>query len=202
MSGWKARLLCTAYREQQFPAEELPEIALAGRSNVGKSSLLNKLVGQKVAHVSSAPGMTRSVNFFGVQAPRPFVIVDLPGFGYAARGKNERDSWAKLIGNYVERRENLLLVVHLIDIRHGLLKKDRELQEWLTALGIPLLCVFTKADKIAKTKRRSLISGYLDEKIFSWGLPLAVSVEEPETIEELRRQIENYLDQAFSENES
>ena len=202
MSVWKAKLTCTAYKPQQFPAGSLPEIALAGRSNVGKSSLLNKLVGQKMAHVSSSPGMTRSVNFFDVQAPRPFVLVDLPGYGYASRSKDERGDWAKLITQYIERREELALVVHLVDIRHGLKDKDRELQEWLADLGVPVLCVFTKADKIAKTKRRSTINGYFDTKIYSWGLPLAVSVDEPETIESLRGQIESYLDEALSEDES
>ena len=202
MSVWKANLICTAYTAQQFPAGKLPEIALAGRSNVGKSSLLNKLVGQKVAHVSASPGMTRSVNFFDVQAPHPFVLVDLPGYGYAARSRTERGDWAKLIESYIERREDLALVVHLIDIRHGLKDTDRKLQEWLTDLGVPVLSVFTKADKIAKTKRRSTINGYLDTKIYSWGLPLAVSVDEPETIEALRGQIESYLEQALSENES
>jgi len=193
MSVWKAKLVATAYSPKQFPAGDLPEIALAGRSNVGKSSLLNKLVGQKIAHVSASPGMTRSVNFFSVTAPDPFTLVDLPGFGYAARSKSERGDWAKLIENYIECREKLALVVHLIDIRHGLLTKDRELQEWLSALGVPILCVFTKADKIAKTKRRALINTYLDQKIFSWGLPLACSVEEPETVEALKVQIESYL---------
>jgi len=202
MSVWKAKLTCTAYETKQFPAGNLPEIALAGRSNVGKSSLLNKLVGQKMAHVSASPGMTRSVNFFAVQASRPFVLVDLPGYGYAARSRDERGGWAKLIESYIERREELALVVHLIDIRHGLKDTDRKLQEWLTDLGVPVLSVFTKADKIAKTKRRSTINGYLDDKIYSWGLPLAVSVDEPETIEALRGQIESYLEQALSENES
>ena len=197
MSVWKAELVATAYTAKQFPTGTLPEIALAGRSNVGKSSLLNKLVGKKIAHVSSSPGMTRSVNFFSVTAPEPFVLVDLPGFGYAARSKNERGGWAQLIESYIEHREELALVVHLIDIRHGLLAKDRELQEWLSALGVPILCVFTKADKIAKTKRRGLISGYLDKKIFSWGLPLACSIEEPETIEALKAQIESYLQETL-----
>ena len=90
----------------------------------------------------------------------------------------------------------------IVDIRHGLKDKDRELQEWLSDLGVPVLCVFTKADKIAKTKRRSTINGYFDTKIYSWGLPLAVSVDEPETIESLRGQIESYLDEALSEDES
>lgn len=197
MITWKASLRCTAYKVQQFPAGNLPEVAMAGRSNVGKSSLLNKLAGQKLAHVSSEPGMTRSVNFFDVQAPHPFTLVDLPGFGYASRSKDERRGWAALIDGYIKRRETLALVVHLVDIRHGLLEKDRELQEWLKALGVPMQVVFTKADKIAKTKRKSVVMKYVEMGLSSWSLPLACSVDEPETIETLKAQIDLYLTSAL-----
>lgn len=202
MSVWKARLICTAYTERQFPPGALPEIALAGRSNVGKSTLLNRLVGQKLARVGSSPGMTRSVNFFQVDAPRPFAIVDLPGYGYAERGRGERNAWSRLVEDYVGRREELALVVHLVDIRHGLKESDVRLQEWLSALGVPMQCVFTKADKIAKTKRRAAVNGYIDKKIYSWGLPLPVSADEPETIDALRVQIESYLERALDAKES
>ena len=197
MITWKALLRCTAYRIQQFPAGSLPEVALAGRSNVGKSSLLNKLAGQKLARVSSEPGMTRSVNFFDVQAPHPFTLVDLPGFGYAPRSKDERKGWASLVEGYIERRGTLALVVHLVVIRHGLLDKDRELQEWLKALDVPMQVVFTKADKIAKTKRKSVIMKYVETGLYSWNLPLACSVDEPATIEALKAQIDLYLTTAL-----
>ena len=197
MITWKALLRCTAYKIQQFPAGSLPEFALAGRSNVGKSSLLNKLAGQKLARVSSEPGMTRSVNFFDVQAPHPFTLVDLPGFGYASRSKDERKGWASLAEGYIERRGTLALVVHLVDIRHGLLDKDRELQEWLKALDVPMQVVFTKADKIAKTKRKSVIMKYVETCLYSWNLPLACSVDEPATIEALKAQIDLYLTTAL-----
>ena len=197
MIVWRASLNCTAYKIQQFPAGVRPEVALAGRSNVGKSSLLNRLAGRKLARVSAEPGMTRSVNFFDVQAPHPFTLVDLPGFGYASRSKDERKGWAALIESYIERRENLVLVVHLADIRHGLLEKDRELQEWLRALGVPMQVVFTKADKIAKSKRRSVVMEYVEAGLYSWNLPLACSVDEPETIEALKAQIDLYLTSAL-----
>lgn len=197
MITWKALLRCTAYKIQQFPAGSLPEVALAGRSNVGKSSLLNKLAGQKLARVSSEPGMTRSVNFFDVQAPHPFTLVDLPGFGYASRSKDERKGWASLVEGYIERRGTLALAVHLVDIRHGLLDKDRELQEWLKALDVPMQVVFTKADKIAKTKRKSVIMKYVETGLYSWNLPLACSVDEPATIEALKAQIDLYLTTAL-----
>lgn len=194
MLRWKVELICTAYKPQQFPSGTLPEIALAGRSNVGKSSLLNKLAGEKLAHVSSSPGRTRSVNFFKVDAPHPFVLVDLPGFGYAERSKTERKEWGSLINAYVGKREELALVIHLVDLRHGLLAKDRELQEWLNALGVPMLVTFTKADKIAKTKRKGLVQQYVSDRLYSWTLPLACSIEEPQTIEALKSQIDQYLD--------
>ena len=141
--------------------------------------------------------MTRSVNFFDVQAPHPFTLVDLPGFGYASRSKDERRGWAALIDGYIKRRETLALVVHLVDIRHGLLEKDRELQEWLKALGVPMQVVFTKADKIAKTKRKSVVMKYVEMGLSSWSLPLACSVDEPETIETLKAQIDLYLTSAL-----
>lgn len=194
MIKWKVELICTAYKPQQFPMSELPEIAIAGRSNVGKSSLLNKLAGQKLAHVSASPGRTRSVNFFKVEAPHSFTLVDLPGFGYATRSKAERNEWGKLINLYIEKREELALVLHLVDIRHGLMSKDRELQEWLRDLGVPMLVVFTKSDKIAKSKRKALIQKYIDDRLYSWTLPLACSIEEPQTIDALKVQIDQYLD--------
>lgn len=197
MITWKASLHCTAYKTQQFPAGNMPEIALAGRSNVGKSSLLNKLVGQKLARVSSAPGMTRSVNFFDVQSSHPFKLVDLPGFGYASCSKDERRNWVSLVEEYIERRETLALVIHLVDIRHGLLNKDHELQEWLKILGVPIQVLFTKADKIAKARRRSVVMKYLEIGLYSWNLPLACSVNEPETIEALKAQIDLYLTTAL-----
>lgn len=141
--------------------------------------------------------MTRSVNFFDVQAPHPFTLVDLPGFGYASRSKDERKGWASLVEGYIERRGTLALVVHLVDIRHGLLDKDRELQEWLKALDVPMQVVFTKADKIAKTKRKSVIMKYVETGLYSWNLPLACSVDEPATIEALKAQIDLYLTTAL-----
>ncbi len=193
MTSWSATLEATAFLTKQFPKATGVEIALAGRSNVGKSSLLNCLVGQRLAHVGSAPGKTRSVNFFHVDCSCPFTLVDLPGFGFASRSKDERAGWAKLIENYVMRRDELILVVHLVDLRHGLLAKDRELQEWLHALEIPVQVVFTKADKIARSKRKGLIMQYVEAGLFSWNLPLACSVNEPATVDAFREQIELYL---------
>ena len=123
--------------------------------------------------------------------------MDLPGFGFAARSRDERDSWAKMIENYIAGREQLALVIHLVDIRRGLLEKDRELQQWLKSLGVPIQVAFTKADKIAPTKRRDLILQYVEKGLYSWNMPLACSVNEPASIEALKAQVELYLTTAL-----
>ncbi len=193
MPPWSAKVLRTAFAPKQFPDSALPEIAFAGRSNVGKSSLINGLVGQRLAHTSSKPGKTRSINFFEVAASRRFVLVDLPGFGYAARSKIERGAWASLIEGYIASRRQLALVVHLVDFRHGPLANDRMLQQWLTALQVPLQVVFTKVDKISRGKRRALTLQYLREGLYSWGAPVLCSIEEENTIEALKDHLDRFL---------
>ena len=162
----------TCFTPAQLPPESLPEIVVAGRSNVGKSSLINALLGTKLAHVGGTPGKTRSINFYRVEAqeqpPSPcpaFRLVDLPGYGYAARSKTEKRDWLRLISAYVERREALQLVCHLVDFRHGLLANDRELQEWFVQQGKNLLVVFTKADKLPKGQWRGKVQQYVREAL-------------------------------------
>lgn len=196
MADWKARLICTAFEPRQFPQARYPEIALAGRSNVGKSSLLNSLIGQKkAAHVSSKPGKTRSINFFQVEAENPFVLVDLPGYGFAARSKTEQKAWGHLIEKYFFSRKNLILIIHLVDFRHGLLKNDRELQEWIYSLGIPIMTVFTKTDKITKGKRKSELLKYIKAGLKSVDVPILASAEEKTGMDELRTFVRSYLDE-------
>ena len=149
---WQAELLSTSFSIAQFPEHDLPEIAIAGRSNVGKSSLLNTLVNRKIAHVASKPGKTRSINFYRIRGSVPFVLVDLPGYGYAARSKTELKKWGQLIEAYLTRRAQLSLVISLVDFRHGLLENDRLLQEWISLQEIPVQIVFTKIDKISRGK--------------------------------------------------
>ena len=156
--SWKVSVEATAFNTDQFPPPDVPEIAMAGRSNVGKSTLVNAILGSKLAHVGTTPGKTRSVNFYLVNAGTcKFRLVDLPGYGYAKSGKTERKAWSKLTSSYVENRGSLILVCHLADFRHGLLQSDRALQDWLSERGKPLMVFFTKADKISKGKRRALL---------------------------------------------
>lgn len=192
--GWKVRTEATAFLPNQFPPSSLPEIAVAGRSNVGKSSLINRLTGVRLARVASAPGKTRSVNFFLVEGvPVPFRLVDLPGYGYASRSKGERNKWSSLIESYISRRKNLALVLHLVDFRHGLLENDRALQEWIRSMKIPLFVAFTKGDKISRSHHRGMVQGYIRDGLFSIDVPLVTSAEKGDGFDELRKFMEGYL---------
>jgi GTP-binding protein len=139
---------------KQLPKSHLPEIAFAGRSNVGKSSALNRLVNVKaLAKTSSTPGKTRLINFFLINDNLFFV--DLPGYGYAKTSKSLKDSWGKLVENYLKEREALKGTVLLIDSRRGVLEQDLQLLEWLDFYGKERLIVLTKTDKL---KRSELLS--------------------------------------------
>ncbi|HEU4786555.1 MAG TPA: ribosome biogenesis GTP-binding protein YihA/YsxC [Gemmatimonadaceae bacterium] len=134
------------------PETALPEIAFAGRSNVGKSSLLNRLVHRKkFARVSNTPGRTREINFFKVNDA--FVLADLPGYGYARVSKERRAEWRPLIESYLRDSRNLRGIVQLIDVRHDPTDDDRRMLEFLGDLGVPTIVVFTKIDKLAATQR-------------------------------------------------
>lgn len=135
-----------------LPTDGLPEVAFVGRSNVGKSTLLNRLTGQNaLARTSRTPGRTRTFNFYLAERPRggSFYLVDLPGLGYAKASKRERERWQRIIVRYLLEREPLRLVMHLIDSRHVLTTAlDRELLQLLGGQRVPYLAVLTKADKL------------------------------------------------------
>ena len=143
----------------------LPEVAFSGRSNVGKSSLINRLLGRTrtpIARVSGTPGKTREINFFRVDAlpsdpnadPVQFHLVDLPGYGYARVPEKMREAWKPLIEGYLGRTESLKGVVQLVDARHGATKDDLRMVEFLAALGTPTLVVLTKVDKLKRSERK------------------------------------------------
>jgi GTP-binding protein len=143
------------FKLEQMPKDRKPQIAFAGRSNVGKSSLLNKLVSRKkLAKVSQTPGKTRAINFFDINDA--FYMVDLPGYGYAKVSKSEQASWGKMIEEYLMQCEQLIGLVLLIDCRREPTPEDLELIDWLAQRGLPAMIVITKTDKLTrdKTNRR------------------------------------------------
>ncbi len=145
----RAEFILGAANSTQFPKINMPEAAFAGRSNVGKSSLINSLVLNKnLAKTSSTPGKTQQINFFNIESK--WILADLPGFGYAAASKEDRKKWSELNYNYLESRENLKLVCSLIDSRHDPMDSDIALIERLENLGRDYLLILTKCDKISK----------------------------------------------------
>jgi GTP-binding protein len=141
----------SAVKPPNYPAGELPEVALAGRSNVGKSSLLNKLVNRKrLARTSNTPGRTRLINFFLVNGS--FHLVDLPGYGYAKVAVGERDSWRKMVESYLENRPHLKGVLMLVDCRHPPTGMDVQMYGWLKFRGLPAAVAVTKADKLSRSR--------------------------------------------------
>lgn len=144
----------TAYTMDQIPTLDLPQIAMAGRSNVGKSSLLNALAGcKKLAKVSSSPGKTRSVNFYLVR-PYDFYLVDMPGYGYARASHEERRHWAKVLERYLEDSRELKALALLLDCRLPPQKLDLDLAAFAQGINLPVLPVLTKADKCNQRERR------------------------------------------------
>lgn len=194
MEKWRVSLEATAFNPGQFPEESIPEIAIAGRSNVGKSSLVNRLLRKPLAHVAAKPGKTRSINFYRVDSPSgPFRLVDLPGYGYASRSKKERRQWSALIEDYITGRTTLSLILHLADFRHGLMSSDASLQEWLYSLGLSVLVVFTKGDKISRGARKGTLHKYIKSGLKSVDVPIVTSSEKGDGIAELGKFLETHL---------
>lgn len=148
----KSDLHCIAAKPSQYPSEDVVEIAFAGRSNVGKSSLINTLLKRKnLARVSGNPGKTRTINFYTVNDDE-FRIVDLPGYGYAKVSKSVSQDWGKMIETYLRERNNLAVVVLLVDCRHDPSAQDVQMYEWLKHYELDGIVVATKADKISKNE--------------------------------------------------
>jgi GTP-binding protein len=156
MSVKKAEFVIGAASLGQLPKGGLPEIALAGRSNVGKSSLLNKLTGRrKLARTSKTPGKTREINMYLID--EKLMLADLPGYGFAKVPKAMKRKWSDLIERYLNEREELRGIVHLVDLRHPPTADDVQMHEWTRHYGVPTLIAATKADKIARSKRAQAV---------------------------------------------
>ncbi len=151
MDVHNVELTISAVRPEQYPAEGYPEIALSGRSNVGKSSLINTLINRKnYARTSSQPGKTQTLNFYKIEDELYFV--DVPGYGYAKVSKKDREKWGKMIETYFETRQELRGVISLVDARHEPTELDCQMIEFLHYYNLPILVVVTKIDKIARGK--------------------------------------------------
>lgn len=147
-----AKFVCSLDRLASFPGQGMPEIAMAGKSNVGKSSLINSLTrNSKLARTSAEPGKTRLINFYSVN--QELLLVDLPGYGFAKASKNEKQKWGDMIEGYLERSDNLRHVLQLVDIRHDPTADDIMMVNYLRHYKIPFTVVATKADKLSKAQR-------------------------------------------------
>ena len=163
-----SQFLTSVTDPNHFPAPTLPEVAFLGRSNVGKSSLINSLLQQKLAHVSSDPGRTRTINFIGIYSkpahPQPaLMLVDLPGYGYAKIPRAISVEWPKFIEPYLKKRSTLELAVVLLDANVPAQESDRQLITFLQSIGREFLVVATKADKLSGNKLRSALSSLARE---------------------------------------
>ena len=152
----KAELETVAVKRSAYPEDNMPEIAFAGRSNVGKSSLLNLLTGRKsLARVSGSPGKTRTINFYRINDE--FRIVDLPGYGYAKVSKSLSENWGQMMEEYFQNRQSLRKVVQLVDIRHAPSAQDIQMYEYLRHYGLDGLIVATKADKVSQNEMQKCL---------------------------------------------
>lgn len=149
----KAEIVISAVSEKQYPDDNLPEIALAGRSNVGKSSFINRLINRKnLARTSSKPGKTQTLNFYRINDA--FHFVDVPGYGYAKVSKREREKWGKMMEEYFTKRSTLKLAILVVDIRHKPTEDDVMMYDFLKYYDMKVLVIATKLDKIPKNRRQ------------------------------------------------
>lgn len=190
-----SEITMSAVHKSQYPTDGIPEIALAGRSNVGKSSLTNALLNRRnFARTSSTPGKTRTINFYLIN--KEFFFVDLPGYGYAKVAKSEKEKWGQVMERYLQDREELCAIFLLVDIRHEPTQDDKMMYDWIKYYGYDCVVIATKADKISRgqyLKHMSIIRKKLqlekDEKIIPVSSSKKTGIEElwNEIVEQYRK---------------
>jgi GTP-binding protein len=188
-----AKCTISAVGPNQYPDTGYPEIAMVGRSNVGKSSLINSLCARRtLARTSDQPGKTQTINYFAIN--EQLYLVDLPGYGYAETSKGKRREWGEFITSYLRDGDRLALIVHLIDLRHEPMKNDKNASEWLMGLNIPYVIVGTKADKISRGRRPPHIAAIRKGLMLPAHVPsLIYSSETGEGRDELWRHVRSVL---------
>ena len=191
MKVHRAELIISCATASQFPSTGLPEVAFLGRSNVGKSSLLNSLVQRKkLARTSSTPGKTRLIHFFHVEYGKAeLMLVDLPGYGWAKVPRGERDSWQRLVESYLEQRPELRAAMLLQDLRREISEDETLLLEWLAERDVPSMMVLTKIDKLKPMRRKARIAVLAKELRDVTQAVLPTSSQNGDGIEKLWRQI-------------
>lgn len=189
----EAKFLMSNTKVELCPTPDKPEYAFIGRSNVGKSSLINMLTGQKgLAKTSASPGKTQLINHFLINDS--WYLVDLPGYGYAKVSKESREKWRRMINFYFQKRENLTCVFVLVDARHEPLKQDLEFINYLGNMGVPFVIVFTKLDKQSSIKTDGVVAAYKQELLKTWEeLPPIFKTSSEKRIG--RDEILNYIDE-------
>ena len=168
-----------------LPADDLPEIVFSGKSNVGKSSTINKVVNRKsLARTSNTPGKTATINFYIADNAR---LVDLPGYGYAKKSYTEKNKWSELVQNYFSTRKNIALVIQIIDIRHSPSSDDLQMIKYLVSSGLPFIVLLNKIDKLNKTQRQERLSKISTELKYENISTLPISSKTGENINVLRQ---------------
>lgn len=184
----QARFVRSAPTKKEFLDDGRDEVAFVGRSNVGKSSLLNRLLGRKnLARISSSPGKTRAVNYFLIESR--FYFVDLPGYGYAKVARAERQGWAKLMEQYFQHVQNRVHVVQLVDGKVGATELDMQANEYLSSLGCGRTVVATKMDRVRSNERARRLAGIRDRLVLQEEPLIAFSAQTGEGVKELWREI-------------
>lgn len=182
----------SAVGPKQYPKGNLPEIVLVGKSNVGKSSFINTMLGRKsLARTSNTPGKTRQINFYNVDDV--FYFVDLPGYGFSKMSKQEKVISGKYIEEYLEKRENIALVVHLLDIRHKPTEDDMLMYDYILRSNLPFMVITNKADKIAVTKVETEVERIKEILGISYSTILPFSAERKIYTDKIWEQIEKYI---------